>query len=81
MRSHYVEPDEEELWKNVSIHYMSDEEDGEDVIKKKTLKDRTPTINNLIMDLDKRHDDKMKKEDKRVLKVKRVFSDSPRKEL
>ena len=80
-RGQYVKDDEEDLWKSVSLHDMSDEEDGDDVIKRKTPKTRPPEISVLIAKLDERHVETMRKSDRRILKVVRVQSDSPRKEF
>ena len=78
-RAQYVRDDEEELWKTLSLHDMSDEEDGDEVFKRKTPTERTPDVRELIEKLDQRHAEKLQKSDRRVLKVKRVNSDSPRK--
>jgi len=62
---------------------MSDEEDTDQngVFKRKTPKDRKKEVADLIKKLDRRHKEKEEKEERPLMKVKRVLSDSPLKEL
>jgi len=60
---------------------MSEEEDGDGGFKKKTPKDRARDVADLIVKLDRRHEEKLAREDRRTVRVNRVISESPRKEL
>ena len=58
---------------------MSDEEDTDQsgIFKRKTPKDRKKEVADLIKKLDQRHKEKEEKEERPIMKVKRVLSDSP----
>ena len=82
MRTRYLaNGGEEKLCEKVTVHDMSDEEDGDDGFKVKTPSERPDQISDLIVLLDQRHNEKLEKEERRIPKVKRTASNSPRKEL
>ena len=82
MRTRYLANEgEEKLWEKVSVHDMSDEEDRDNGFKVKTPSERPDQISDLIVLLDQRHNEKLEKEERRIPKVKRIASNSPRKEL
>ena len=66
------------MWGKVTVHDMSDEEDG---FKVKTPSERPDQVSELIVLLDQRHHEKLEKEERHIPKVKRIASNSPRKEL
>lgn len=85
MRTKYVKDDEEKMWATVGVNDMSDEEDAGDenggAFKLKTPLDRSENVALLIKTLDQRHEDRIRAEQRRVMKVPRVVSNSPRKDF
>ena len=79
MRTKYVQAAEEKILRSVNVHDMTDEEDGDEPgsFKRKSPKDRSPEIQDLIRKLDYRHEEKLKQEERNIAKVKRVVADSP----
>ena len=72
MRNKYVRPEEEKIWASVSVHDMSDEEDTDDGFLHVSPVDRSDELKTLIRLLDERHAERQQKENRRIMKVKRI---------